>query len=339
MPRIRSVHPGLFTDESFIALSAPAQIFYIALWTEADDQGVFAWRPVTLRLRLCPEARNVEKLLALLAESGLVREFCVEGAKYGAIADFRKFQKPQRPVHMHPLPKELRGYVGLDEAEHSSNTAPAQFEHSASTGKERREEECREEERREGTEGVDGKKDVSAGFSSLVPPQNYPVYFDKFWRGYPTTPIMSKFAAFGVWQRLSAADQDKALASLCAYRTHCKRDTRYRPLNPDRFLSERRFDALMAEEAQLMLDEDAMAALWGGRAAPLVAAIGAPIFSNFFVQAEFSPGPPVSIGLSSRVRCELAEENCGTKLRAVFGEDMRLVVIPKKLEPVKENAP
>lgn len=52
MSRIRSVHPGLFTDEKFILLSERAQVFFIGLWTEADDYGAFEWKPITLKIKL-----------------------------------------------------------------------------------------------------------------------------------------------------------------------------------------------------------------------------------------------------------------------------------------------
>ena len=54
MARIRSVHPGLFTDESFMSASPLARIVMIGVWTEADDNGVFEWKPLTLKARLLP---------------------------------------------------------------------------------------------------------------------------------------------------------------------------------------------------------------------------------------------------------------------------------------------
>ncbi len=44
MARIRSIHPGLFTDEAFMALSLLARVVLPGLWTECDDQGVFPGR-------------------------------------------------------------------------------------------------------------------------------------------------------------------------------------------------------------------------------------------------------------------------------------------------------
>jgi hypothetical protein len=49
MSRIRSIHPGFFADETFVMLSPLARLFWIGLLTEADDQGIFEWKPVTLK--------------------------------------------------------------------------------------------------------------------------------------------------------------------------------------------------------------------------------------------------------------------------------------------------
>ena len=114
MARIRSVHPGLFTDEAFVSLSADAQVFLIGLWTEADDQGIFEWKPVTLRMRLRPSKDgSVEPILAELTNADCVRLFQLAGRNYGAIRNFRKYQRPKSPNAVHPITDEIRIYVSL----------------------------------------------------------------------------------------------------------------------------------------------------------------------------------------------------------------------------------
>lgn len=114
MARIRSIHPGLFTDEAFMSLSSDAQVFLIGLWTEADDQGVFEWKPMTLRVRLRP-ARDgdVDSLLAEISAVNAIMQFESGGKTYGAIRNFRKYQRPKSPSAVHPLPDDFRIYVGL----------------------------------------------------------------------------------------------------------------------------------------------------------------------------------------------------------------------------------
>ncbi len=108
MPRIRSVHPSLWTDEAFVSLSMPARLFYIGLWTEADDQGVFQWKPLSLKMRLLP-ADNVdaEVLLSELLENQLVTSYDIDGKGYGLVRNFTKFQRPKKPNAIHPLPPEF----------------------------------------------------------------------------------------------------------------------------------------------------------------------------------------------------------------------------------------
>lgn len=115
MARIRSVHPGLFTDEAFMELSEAAQIFFIGLLVEADDQGVFAWKPSTLRARIRPSKDgDVSLLLEELEGVNMVRRFEFEGRHYGAVRNFRRFQRPKKPNTVHPLPPAFRTYVGLE---------------------------------------------------------------------------------------------------------------------------------------------------------------------------------------------------------------------------------
>lgn len=117
MARIRSVHPGLFTDEAFVSLSSDAQIFLIGLWTEADDQGVFEWKPVSLRMRLRPAKDGaVDGLLEEIETVNIIRSFEFEGRKYGAIRNFRKYQRPKSPNSIHPVTDDIRNYVGLTQA-------------------------------------------------------------------------------------------------------------------------------------------------------------------------------------------------------------------------------
>ena len=86
MSRIRSIHPGLFTDEAFMALSMSARVVLMGLCTEADDHGVFAWKPLTLKARLLP-ADNVDMvaLLGELEKMDFLKRFSDDGHEYGII--------------------------------------------------------------------------------------------------------------------------------------------------------------------------------------------------------------------------------------------------------------
>lgn len=116
MARIRSVHPGLFTDEAFMEASPHARLLLIGLWTEADDQGVFEWKPLTLKARILPvDAVDIPVLLAELEALNFIRGYEHNGRRYGAVRNFRRYQRPKKPNAAHFIPAELRTYVALDE--------------------------------------------------------------------------------------------------------------------------------------------------------------------------------------------------------------------------------
>lgn len=114
MARIRSIHPGQWTDEEFVSLSFAARLLAIALRNEADDQGVFEWKPVGLKMRLMP-ADNVDLAVLLdeLIEKRAIMRFEIDGRMLGAIRNFRRYQKPKIPNSVHPITDEIRNWVGL----------------------------------------------------------------------------------------------------------------------------------------------------------------------------------------------------------------------------------
>jgi hypothetical protein len=114
MARIRSIHPGLWTDEAFVSVSPLARLLFIGIWNEADDQGVFPWKPVTLKMRLLPaDGVDTAALLTELTELGMLMKFQVGSAVFGAVRNFRKFQRPERPNRVHPITDEVSAFVAL----------------------------------------------------------------------------------------------------------------------------------------------------------------------------------------------------------------------------------
>lgn len=115
MARIRSVHPGFFSDESVVACSFPSRLLLIGLWGEADDNGIFEWKPLSLKMRLMP-ADNVDlpTLLLELETHNTIRKFTHEGKYYGAVRNFAIYQRPKKPKTRYFMPDEFRTYVGLD---------------------------------------------------------------------------------------------------------------------------------------------------------------------------------------------------------------------------------
>lgn len=113
LSRIRSYRPTFWTWAEVVECSPLARLFYLGLATEADDNGVFKWRPSNLRLRLLPgDQADGAALLGELADAGLVRRYEVAGAGYGHLRWFHMIQKPKAPQFKHPVPEELpEGYT------------------------------------------------------------------------------------------------------------------------------------------------------------------------------------------------------------------------------------
>lgn len=112
MSRIRSVHPGLFTDEAFVSASPEARLLFIGIWTECDDAGIFEWKPQRLKMRLrSADDGPTEPLLAELARAGCIRRFTVDGRDYGAVKNFGKWQKPKKPRFIFPSLKEIQEFT------------------------------------------------------------------------------------------------------------------------------------------------------------------------------------------------------------------------------------
>jgi hypothetical protein len=120
MARIRSIHPGIWTDDEFVLLQMAARLLFIGLLNECDDQGVFMWKPTQLKMRLLPADNvNVSTLLDELTKAGFIRRYAVNGSAFGAVRHFREFQHPKRPNAVHPITNEIRSFSGT-KAEHNS---------------------------------------------------------------------------------------------------------------------------------------------------------------------------------------------------------------------------
>jgi hypothetical protein len=115
MARIRSVFPGLWTDEQFVTLSMPARLFLIGIWTEADDFGILEWRPKRLKMRLAPcDAIDAEVLMEELVDAKFLVKFARNGVTYAAVKNFRKYQRPKNPADpLIEIDDVLRVVIGL----------------------------------------------------------------------------------------------------------------------------------------------------------------------------------------------------------------------------------
>lgn len=114
MARIRSIHPGQWTDEAFVECSSDARLLALGLRNEADDNGIFEWKPKTLKMRLFPaDSVDIDVLLEEVTLSGQAFRYMLGNKAYGAIRNFTKYQRPRRPSIMYPPPNPGQVPEGL----------------------------------------------------------------------------------------------------------------------------------------------------------------------------------------------------------------------------------
>lgn len=115
MARIRSVHPGLWTDERFASVTPLARLLFIGIWTECDDAGSFEWSPIKLKMRLLPaDNADAADLLAELESAGCIMSYESDGRKLGAVRNFTKYQRPKKPNSTYPQTDEVRKWCGFN---------------------------------------------------------------------------------------------------------------------------------------------------------------------------------------------------------------------------------
>lgn len=305
MARIRSVHPALFTDEAFMSLSLLARVVLPGLWTECDDQGLFAWKPLTLKARLLP-ADNADMgcVLAELAAGGFICAFEHGGKPFGAVRNFRKFQRPKKPSHVHHLPENLRAYVGL--GTEVSPPVPDLFPTEGELRAQREEGEEEEGKGEEQTLSANADGDFEEFWKAYAPPRNArKPEARKAWEGCarnrpPLAQLLRAVAGYRAWLAQQSAAQ--------------KRD--YPMQHPATWLRGEVWNGFSDARA----DDGAARAAWNGRAAPLVDEIGAAQFAAWFAHAVFEAGPPARIAVQSAFKRKWIAENFASALRRCYGD-------------------
>lgn len=125
MSRIRSIHPGLWTDEAFVELSPLARLLYIGMWNECDDKGCFAWSPLKLKMRVLPaDNADATALLAEIEQGGMIRRYDHGGKAFGAVRNFCKHQRPKKPNNIHPASAEILLFAGMDQEQATLQASP-----------------------------------------------------------------------------------------------------------------------------------------------------------------------------------------------------------------------
>jgi hypothetical protein len=227
MARIRSVHPGLTSDEAFMTMSMTAKAAWPLLWTECDDGGVFEWKPVVLKARLFPaDSVDFAAVLAEFEALDCIKQVEIGGKLYGLVRNFGKYQRPKNPSYRVAIPDEHLLYVGrsgiptpaLPQPSTSPTEKPSQMEDGEGEGEGKKE------------RGVDARASAADPQSGIDEKQK-PKRIDPDWQPSPAlrteaqglglTPdqidrAASRFRAHHVGSGTKRADWGPLFVSWCA---------------------------------------------------------------------------------------------------------------------------
>ncbi len=111
MARIRSIKPEFFTSLTIAALSVPARLHFIGLWTHVDDDGRAIDDPRLFKAALWPlddsmTTAKVDKLTAELEASGRIVRYTVKGRHYLHVCGWEHQKIDRKSPSKHPSPDE-----------------------------------------------------------------------------------------------------------------------------------------------------------------------------------------------------------------------------------------
>ena len=112
MARIRTVKPELFRHEELfeceVETNLPIRIAFAGLFTAADREGRFEWKPKTLKLDCLPHDEvDFSRVLDALTTRGFVVRYACNGREYGVIPSFTRHQvinNRETESHLPPPP-------------------------------------------------------------------------------------------------------------------------------------------------------------------------------------------------------------------------------------------
>jgi len=99
MARIRTFKPEFLRHEELQKLEKKNKgkypmFVFMGLWSVCDKQGVFPWKPSSLKLDIYPFLNfNMEDTLNILFESGFIFKFEADNNTYGYVINFEKHQR------------------------------------------------------------------------------------------------------------------------------------------------------------------------------------------------------------------------------------------------------
>ena len=99
MSRIRTIKPQFFCNEELCDLEEQyanlrPMLVFAGLWTVCDKNGVFKYKPRTLKLKILPFLNfDIQQSLEVLEVNNFINTFTVDNVKYGHVIHFSDHQR------------------------------------------------------------------------------------------------------------------------------------------------------------------------------------------------------------------------------------------------------
>lgn len=113
MARIRTIKPEFFSHEDLFQgekeTGLPLRLAYAGLWTAADREGRFKWKPMQLKNAALPyDDVDFSRVLDALATRGFIFRYEVSGIVYGVILSWKvhQFINNKEPQSLIPAPSQ-----------------------------------------------------------------------------------------------------------------------------------------------------------------------------------------------------------------------------------------
>lgn len=110
MARIRTIKPEFFRKEKLydaeVESGLPLRLAFAGLWTAADREGRFAWKPRTLKLDCLPhDDVDFSEIMDALWAIGCIQKYEVNGKQYGFVPSWHEHQHINQREAQSSLPE------------------------------------------------------------------------------------------------------------------------------------------------------------------------------------------------------------------------------------------
>jgi hypothetical protein len=134
MARIRTIKPDFFRHEALYEAERetglPLRVAFAGLWTAADREGRFHWKPRQLKLDCLPyDEVDFSRVLDALATRGFIARYAIEGREFGFIPSWHQHQiiNNREKASEIPDPNEINRSTRSSREDDASSTPLSNF--------------------------------------------------------------------------------------------------------------------------------------------------------------------------------------------------------------------